>query len=302
MTFIAQVKSLNANFRKKDDIMCKIIVAANQKGGVGKTTACQHLAYCLAESGRRVLTADLDPQCNLTVSLTKPDTITPRYCVNDLLTFLVNDQPLPPMETYIAKSGKIDFISGHKELDRLERILQSEMGTEGFLAFILAPLRASYDYIIIDTNRANSPLMVNALVAADSVLIPVSPEFYSTEGLSDLIATVLKNKRRLNARIEFEGILFSMCDLRTNLYRETRAAVEAAFAGQIPVFQSAIPRTVQVGDAIRRGMSVMEYNPQSPASLAYELFAKEVIANAQQNTAQAHQDDGTGHSGNAVAC
>lgn len=272
--------------------MGKIIVVGCQKGGVGKTTVCQHLAYCLAERGRRILTVDLDPQINLTVSLIKPDTRAPQHHIGDLLTCLLGDQPLPTANTYIAKSGKIDFISGSKDLARLEPILQTEMGTEQFLASILAPLRAEYDYILIDTNRATSPLMVNALTAADSVLIPVCPEFYSTEGLSDLITTVLKNKRRLNPKIAFEGIVFSICDLRTNLYRETRAAVESAFENQISVFKTAIPRTVQMGDAIRRGMTILEYAPDAKAGLAYQALTEEVIAHEKQCAeSQAAQDD-----------
>lgn len=281
--------------------MGRILTVGCQKGGVGKTTVCQHLSYCLAENGYHVLTVDLDPQTNQTMALTRENTVLPSLCVSDLLSLLLRDEPLPSSENYIAKSGKLDFIPSDKKLAQVESILQSEMGAEHFLSEILLPLRQRYDYIIIDTNRASSPLMINAIVAADSVLIPISPECYSAEGLSDSITTVLKIKRRLNPSIRFEGILFSMCDLRTNLYRNTRAAVEAAFGAQIPIFHTAIPRTVQVGEAIGQSMTVMEYNPQSPAALAYEAFTKEVIANAQQDTAQAHQDDGTAHSGSRIA-
>ena len=118
--------------------------------------------------------------------------------------------------------------------------------------------------------------MTNALTAADSVLIPLCPEFYSTEGLGDLIRSVLKNKRRLNPDITFEGIVFSRCNLRTNLYRSTRTNVEKAYYSAIRVFQSAIPDTVKVGDAISRGLTVMEYAPDSKASTAYRAFAKEL--------------------------
>ena len=119
--------------------------------------------------------------------------------------------------------------------------------------------------------------MTNALTAADSVLIPLCPEFYSTEGLGDLIRSVLKNKRRLNPDITFEGIVFSRCNLRTNLYRSTRTNVEKAYYGAVRVFQSAIPDTVKVGDAISRGLTVMEYAPDSKASAAYRAFAKELM-------------------------
>lgn len=262
--------------------MCRIITVANQKGGVTKTTICQHLSYILAEQGRRVLCVDFDPQTNLSATLL-PDGQAPALNISGVMTRLLDDQDLPNPASYIQRCGKVDLIPGSKALGKLETSLLTEMGTERFLQEILSPLRPHYDYIIIDTNRAASPLMTNALTAADSVLIPICPEFYSTEGLSDLISSVLKNRRRLNPGIQFEGIVFSRCNLRTNLYRTTRANVENAFRGEIRVFKTAIPETVRVGDAISRGLTVMEYAPESKASTAYRAFAKELISYAEQN-------------------
>lgn len=258
----------------------QVICVANQKGGVAKSVTCQHLAYSLAEMGRTVLAVDFDPQTNLTATLSTNVDALPPYDIGTLLDCLLRDDELPQKCEYIASHGKIDFIPGSKDLSRLESVLQSEMGTERFLQVILEPLRAFYDYIIIDTNRATSPLMVNALTATDSVLIPITPEFYSTEGLSDLITTVFKNKRRLNPHIEFAGILFTMCDFRTNLYHSTRKDVEDAFAGEIRVFKAAIPRTVQVGEAVQRGMTALEYDKNSKAGQAYMDFAKELMESA----------------------
>lgn len=262
--------------------MCKIITVANQKGGVSKTTICQHLSFILAEQGRRILCVDFDPQTNLTSSLL-PDGQAPAMDISKIMACLLEDQDLPAPSSYIQRCGKVDLIPGSKSLGKLETSLLTEMGTERFLQEILSPLRPHYDYIIIDTNRAASPLMTNALTAADSVLIPICPEFYSTEGLSDLIASVLKNRRRLNPSLEFEGIVFSRCNLRTNLYRTTRTNVENAFRDEIRVFKTAIPETVKVGDAISRGLTVLEYAPESKASIAYRAFAKELISYAEQS-------------------
>lgn len=265
--------------------MCRIITVANQKGGVTKTTICQHLSYILAEQGRRVLCVDFDPQTNLSATLL-PDGQAPTLDISGVMTQLLDDQDLPVPSTYIQRCGKVDLIPGSKSLAKLETSLLTEMGTERFLQEILSPLRPHYDYIIIDTNRAASPLMTNALTAADSVLIPICPEFYSTEGLSDLISSVLKNRRRLNPSIQFEGIVLSRCNLRTNLYRTTRTNVENAFRGEIRVFKTAIPETVKVGDAISRGLTVMEYAPDSKASVAYRAFAKELISYVESTPAQ----------------
>ncbi|MEY8231913.1 ParA family protein [Oscillospiraceae bacterium 50-16] len=265
--------------------MCRIITVANQKGGVTKTTICQHLSYILAEQGRRVLCVDFDPQTNLSATLL-PDGQAPLLDISGVMTQLLDDQDLTAPSAYIQRCGKVDLIPGSKSLAKLETSLLTEMGTERFLQEILSPLRSHYDYIIIDTNRAVSPLMTNALTAADSVLIPICPEFYSTEGLGDLISSVLKNQRRLNPSIQFEGIVLSRCNLRTNLYRTTRANVEKAFQGEIRVFKTAIPETVKVGDAISRGLTVMEYAPDSKASVAYRAFAKELISYAENAPSQ----------------
>lgn len=263
--------------------MCKIITVANQKGGVGKTTICQHLSYIMAEQGWRVLCVDFDPQMNLSSSLLSEHQL-PKQNIHNLMLCLLEDFELPSLDSIIQRCGKVDLLPGSKDLTRLEVSLLTEMGAERFLQEILSPLRASYDYILIDTNRVESPLMTNALTAADSVLIPLCPEFYSTEGLGDLIRSVLKNKRRLNPDISFEGIVFSRCNPRTNLYRTTRANVEKAYYGTIRVFQTAIPDTVKVGDAISRGLTVMEYAPESKASAAYRAFAKELMEDGTQGT------------------
>lgn len=263
--------------------MCKIITVANQKGGVTKTTVCQHLSYIMAEQGRRVLCVDFDPQRNLSASLLSEHQF-PKQNIHNLMLCLLEDFELPSPDSIIQRCGRVDLLPGSKDLARLEAGLLTEMGTERFLQEILTPLRASYDYILIDTNRAASPLMTNTLTAADSVLIPLCPEFYSTEGLGDLIRSVLKNKRRLNPGIAFEGIVFSRCNPRTNLYRTTRANVEQAYHGTIRVFHTAIPDTVKVGDAISRGLTVMEYAPGSKASAAYRAFAKELMEDGTQGT------------------
>lgn len=271
--------------------MSRIITVANQKGGVTKSVVCQHLSRVLVDKGLRTLVIDMDPQMNLTMSLCAMDTQQFTCDMNDLLTALLEERPLPPQEDFIVRHKGVDFVPGSKQLYRQESTLRLEMGSERFLATLLSPLRTSYDYIIIDTNRADSPLLINALTAADSVLIPICPTFYSTEGLSDLIATVLKNRRRLNPHLTFEGILFSNCEERTRLYRDARADVTEAFGRDIPIFQTAIPHTVQVEEAVRRGMTVLEYDPGAKVSAAFCALGEEVIAHGRESSrTQARQE------------
>ena len=280
------MKAVLGQSRKKfsNGLLSRTIVIANQKGGVGKTATCQNLSFALMEKGLRVLAVDFDPQMNLTTSFIISKDNLPAYTIYDLMALELSDQRLPPQEQSITPFGGLDILAGSKELGRLEKILLTEMGAEGMLRSILTPLRPCYDYVIIDTNRAASPLMTNALMAADSVLIPVTPEFYATEGLTDIITTVLKSRRRLNPSIQFEGIVFTISDSRTNLYKSARAEVESVFQGDIPIFRTFIPRTVHVGEAIKRGLSVIQYDPASPASTAYQALAEEVIEHARSES------------------
>lgn len=260
---------------------CKIITVANQKGGVAKTTTVRNLAYSLAELGYQVLIADDDPQSNSTASLVVEDENedTPKIHITmaNLMTMAMDGDELPPKSEYIHKYGKIDFIPNDIHLSVVEANLRMEMGSEKLLSSILEPLREDYDYILVDTNPSLGPLTINALSAADSVLITINPEFYATIGLQDLTKTILKVKRRINPKIEFEGILLAMCEMRTNLHKKICAEVNAAYGGSMRIFETFIPRTIDVGEANDRGLSILEYNPKSKAGLAYTEFAKELI-------------------------
>ena len=148
--------------------------------------------------------------------------------------------------------------------------------SNGYLATLLAPLRMSYDYIIVDTNPSLGSLTINALTAADEVIIPIDPELFALTGLQALMDTIKKIKQKLNPRIDIGGILFTKCNKRTNLYRRTYGQVAKAFQS-LPIFNCQIPYTVKVGDANSYGMSVMELEQANPASLAYLELAKEVL-------------------------
>lgn len=248
----------------------KIIVVANQKGGVAKTSTVRNLSYALAEMGKKVLVVDFDPQYNLTTSFGVLPTQTPCN-TGTLITNLLLDESLPDTNEFIQKIGSVDLIPSSRSLTVAEANLLMTPDSNDYLAALLNPLRLSYDYIIVDTNPSLGSLTINALTAADEVIIPIDPELFALTGLQALVDTIKKIKRKLNPSIEIGGILFTKCNKRTNLYRRTYGQVTKAFQS-LPIFNCQIPYTVKVGDANSYGMSVMELEQANPASLAYWVW------------------------------
>lgn len=198
----------------------KIIVVANQKGGVAKTSTVRNLSYALAEMGKKVLVVDFDPQYNLTTSFGVLPTQAP-YNTGTLITNLLLDESLPDTNEFIQKIGSVDLIPSSRSLTVAEANLLMTPDSNDYLAALLNPLRLSYDYIIVDTNPSLGSLTINALTAADEVIIPIDPELFALTGLQALVDTIQKIKRKLNPSIEIGGILFTKCNKRTNLYRRT---------------------------------------------------------------------------------
>jgi chromosome partitioning protein len=200
--------------------------------------------------------------------------------MHNLLSMLTEGAELLTREMYIqcgkCDSGVFDLIPANINLALSEINLRNEVGGEGTLSELLEPLRGSYDYIIIDTNPTIGLLTINALVACDEVIIPVSPQLWSITGLSALVSSIMKVKRKLNSRIEIAGILLTMCDNRTKLYREARELLECFAGSQINVFDSCIPMTTKVGEANYESVSLFELAPENRAAKAYEAFAAEV--------------------------
>lgn len=259
---------------------CKIIAIANQKGGTGKTTTACNMGNALALAGKRVLLVDFDPQANLTMSvgIEQPDELD--MPMHSVLGIVMDGQPLPERSAYIRQGARLDIIPCNINLSLTEINLRDELGGERTLSDLLEPLRPSYDYIIIDTNPYLGLLTINALAACDSVIIPVSPQLWSATGLTDLLQTIFKVKRKINPRIAIEGILLTMCDERTRLFREAKALLDDFCGDKIKIFEARIPNTVKVGEANYSSASVIDFAADSKAAIAYTAFAKEVMSDA----------------------
>ena len=255
--------------------MGKIYMIGAMKGGVGKSVSVFNLAYSLKKRGMKVLAVDFDPQSNLTTCFGAEDV---DVAIGDLMMNELEEENLPEREEYIWERNGVDFIPASIGLSAVEAKLRLEMGTEKMLSSILEPLRGDYDYILIDTCPSLGALTINAMAAADEVIVAVNPQLLAMMGLQDFLKSVKKIKSRINERLNVAGILLTMCDARTILCKTITEQVAETFQGQIRIFKSKIPNTVKVGESVYYSEPLIEYAPESNACKAYEKFAGEVIA------------------------
>ncbi|MBM6854729.1 ParA family protein [Mediterraneibacter glycyrrhizinilyticus] len=255
--------------------MGKIYMIGAMKGGVGKSVSVFNLAYSLQKRGKRVLAVDFDPQANLTTCFGAEDV---DVAVGDLMMAVIEDEELPEREEYIWERNGVDFIPSSIQLSAVEAKLRLEMGTEKMLATILEPLKGDYDYILIDTSPSLGALNINAMAAADEVIVTLNPQLLAMMGLQDFLKSVKKIKSRLNEKLNVAGILLTMCDARTILCKTITEQVAETFQGQIRIFESKIPNTVKVGESVYYSEPLIEYAPDSNACRAYNKLAGEVIA------------------------
>ena len=191
---------------------------------------------------------------------------------------MIEEEELPKRDEYIRERNGVDFVPSSIGLSAVEAKLRLEMGSEKMLAAILEPLKTDYDYILIDTCPSLGALNINAMAAADEVIVTVNPQLLAMMGLQDFLKMVKKVKSRINDQLNVAGILLTMCDARTILCKTIIEQVQETFQGQIKIFNSKIPNTVKVGESVYYSEPLIEYAPESNACKAYEKLAEEVIA------------------------
>lgn len=264
--------------------MEKIIAVANQKGGVGKTTTVVNLGIGLARQGKRVLLIDADPQGSLTASLgyIEPDDI--NITLATVLANVINDVDSIPQEGILRHAEGVNLLPANIELSGLEVSMINVMSRETLLKAYLETVQDDYDYILIDCMPSLGMLTINALVAADSVLIPVQAAYLPVKGLQQLLSTIGKIKRQLNRKLQIEGILLTMVDMRTAYARDISAKVREVYGNAVGLFDSIIPISVRAAETSAEGISIYQHDSKGKVAQAYQQLTEEVLKNEKQSS------------------
>lgn len=270
--------------------MSKIIAIANQKGGVGKTTTAINLGASLAAADMRTVVIDLDPQGNATSGLGIRKGTYPKSIYHVLL----HSEPFAS----VLQSTELEALSvapSSRELVGVTVELANVEDRDQYLKRVLEPVRSDYDFLLIDCPPSLDILTVNALIAADSILIPIQCEYFALEGVSELLETLRQIRRMRNSELEIEGVLLTMFDERTNLSNQVMADLRSVFGAQL--FETIVPRNIRLGEAPSHGRPIILYDIKSKGAESYIRLAKEIIHGNSAKGARSRTERTTGNSG-----
>lgn len=259
-----------------------IMAVVNQKGGTGKTTTCENLGIGLAMEGKKVLLVDTDAQASLTISLgyPRPDEITPT--LSDMMEKIMREEPVQPGEGILHHAEGVDLMPANIALSGLEVSLVNTMSRETIMKQYLDTVKCEYDYILLDCMPSLGMLTVNALAAADNVLIPVQAQYLSAKGLEQLLQTISKVRRQINPKLKIEGVLLTMVDGRTNYAKDISSLIRETYGSRLKVYKTDIPRSVRAEEISAEGKSIFKHDPKGKVADAYRVLAKEVLDHAEK--------------------
>ena len=258
--------------------MCKIIAIANQKGGVAKTTTTINLGVGLSKVGKRVMLIDADPQGHLTMGLGFPKNL--RVTLKTMMENIIMGLEFDPREAILHHEEGIDVIPSNKLLSGMDMSLFTVEDREKVLKEYLELLENDYDYILIDCMPSLGMMTINALSAADSVLIPVQPQYYAADGLMELLKVVKGIHQRFNPALQIEGILFTMDSCHFNNSKRNKQAVRDAYGAEIRIFDQTIPRTEALAETASEGVSIFSYYAKGKGAYSYQALVQEVLNHA----------------------